>query len=473
MDKERQNKPYVDRFNESVTGWHQPNDLDLARMKPTYSPNGTPSKLRTLVTPPGTEPYRNAYNLRKLNDPLPSLSDAHTPANHLDTWGVDPVDYRLNQDLHSFIRQPSPLADYGLGNKSQKQKKSYIVVPRLSTLPTPPVSNDGIDSRYSLISHRVTSTHVPDSQYKYLESSSPNYRRERSESVFMRKNQAFASHFIDDFISKYIADQLVPDLLLEVLSELDQENRKAVDEKTVKFEASEYITELNKRIGVKDGDTNLFSDEWIRELDYQRPPIPLSIINTNKPLQRKLDFRDLLAESTGYTYGGDQQMSSEIHHTTTKLTNETYNNTVHNDIYHDIETETIRELSRDTAYDAQNTEKTYVSQVQLNAIEKNAQNKLLDTIFMDQLIVKYIRQKGSVVDVDDLSRFLDATVIDNLIYHYQDIKDSRSRTLDNYALRKFHLNSFMNMTMDLLLTELSASLIEDMKDLDEQERKVF
>ncbi len=28
-------------------------------------------------------------------------------------------------------------------------------------------------------------------------------------------------------------------------------------------------------------------------------------------------------------------------------------------------------------------------------------------------------------------------------------------------------------TMDLLLTELSASLIEDMKDLDEEERKVF
>jgi len=27
--------------------------------------------------------------------------------------------------------------------------------------------------------------------------------------------------------------------------------------------------------------------------------------------------------------------------------------------------------------------------------------------------------------------------------------------------------------MDLLLTELSASLVEDMKDLDEEERKVF
>jgi hypothetical protein len=46
-----------------------------------------------------------------------------TPPVRLDTWGLEPADYRLNQDLHSLIRQPSPLTNYGLGNKSQKQKK--------------------------------------------------------------------------------------------------------------------------------------------------------------------------------------------------------------------------------------------------------------------------------------------------------------------------------------------------------------
>ncbi len=82
-----------------------------------------------------------------------------------------------------------------------------------------------------------------------------------------------------------------------------------------------------------------------------------------------------------------------------------------NAIYHDIESETIRELTRDTAYDVKTTQNKHVSQVQLNAIEKHAQNKLLDTIFLDQLIAKYIRQNGSVVDVDDLSRFLDGNCL--------------------------------------------------------------
>jgi len=116
-----------------------------------------------------------------------------------------------------------------------------------------------------------------------------------------------------------------------------------------------------------------------------------------------------------------------------------------NDIYRDIETEVIREVMRDTAYDIYNSQRNQVDQVQFDSIEKHAENKLLDTLCMDQLIGKYIKQNGSVVDVDDLSRFLDATILDNIIYHYQDIKDNRSRTLDNYALRKFHLNSFMNM----------------------------
>jgi hypothetical protein len=49
LKKQRQNKPHDDRFNESVTDWHQPNDLDLFPIKPTYSPIGTPPRLRTYV----------------------------------------------------------------------------------------------------------------------------------------------------------------------------------------------------------------------------------------------------------------------------------------------------------------------------------------------------------------------------------------------------------------------------------------
>jgi hypothetical protein len=41
--------------------------------------------------------------------------------------------------------------------------------------------------------------------------------------------------------------------------------------------------------------------------------------------------------------------------------------------------------------------------------------------------------------------FILATILDNLTYQYQDIHENRSKTLDNYAAKKFHLNSFMNI----------------------------
>jgi hypothetical protein len=45
------------------------------------------------------------------------------PPIGLDTWGIDPIDYRLNQDLHLIRRYPSPLTHFGLGSRAQKQKK--------------------------------------------------------------------------------------------------------------------------------------------------------------------------------------------------------------------------------------------------------------------------------------------------------------------------------------------------------------
>ncbi len=41
--------------------------------------------------------------------------------------------------------------------------------------------------------------------------------------VYVRRNEAFANRFIEDFISKCIEDQLIPDLLLEIIGELDRE----------------------------------------------------------------------------------------------------------------------------------------------------------------------------------------------------------------------------------------------------------
>lgn len=49
LKKKQEQKLAEDHFNESVTGWHQPTDLDLLPARPSYSPVRTPPKLRTYV----------------------------------------------------------------------------------------------------------------------------------------------------------------------------------------------------------------------------------------------------------------------------------------------------------------------------------------------------------------------------------------------------------------------------------------
>ncbi len=64
-------------------------------------------------------------------------------------------------------------------------------------------------------------------------------------------------------------------------------------------------------------------------------------------------------------------------------------------------------MHRTNTYKSQNPPLQRVDQNQLNDMEKYTQNRLLDTVCLDQLLIKHLKQTGSVVDVDDISRLLD------------------------------------------------------------------
>ena len=83
---------------------------------------------------------------------------------------------------------------------------------------------------------------------------------------------------------------------------------------------------------------SLFSDEWIRELDYQRPPIPTSNVDTHISSLKPLDFReipparrvqtryhDLHPEHQDYllTNINQELIEHEIHDIVTEITGQT------------------------------------------------------------------------------------------------------------------------------------------------------
>ncbi|CAM4763104.1 unnamed protein product [Rotaria magnacalcarata] len=400
---------YSESFNENMFNWHQPTDLEPMRARRLYSPIHTPPRLRTLITPPGIEPYRNRYNLRRFTSPLPTVDNLYSPSTGLGTWGLNSADYNLTSNANLIRRYPSPLSQYGLGSGLTKQKKSYIVVPHLNKLLSPP------------------------EPYDYL---------------FVRHNEAFANRYIDDFIGRNIEDKLIPDILLEAITELDAEQKQ--HDKFYRSDIHRYNAELTSRMNREELDENLLSDQWVREFDYQRGFVPRSNFDSNisslRPLNAKQDtyvrttnqlrYHDLPTNLQGDLFAN---MNQELIDYDNKDMFRELDNQEYSHQSHQVFTVT------DNYDDMYDTSQRPIDDVQYHAIENHAQSKLLDPILLDQLIKKCIKQKGSSVDMDDASRLLDGTILHNLIDQYQDIDESRSRTLDNYSSTKFHLNSFMNV----------------------------
>ena len=89
---------------------------------------------------------------------------------------------------------------------------------------------------------------------------------------------------------------------------------------------------------------SLFSDEWIRELDYQRPAIPSSKIDSHLSLLKPLDFREVPPErtTTRFRYRdlpadaqrhlltdmSQEMIDYEIQNMVTEITGQTINNKV-------------------------------------------------------------------------------------------------------------------------------------------------
>ncbi|CAF3886951.1 unnamed protein product [Rotaria sp. Silwood2] len=449
--QQQQQPTYIHQFKENALNWHQPTDLELFPSRPFYSPILTPPRLRKLITPPGIEPYRNNYNLRRLNSPLPAFDDLYSPPVGLDTWGLNSNDYRLTSNANLIRRYPSPLSHYGLGSGLQRQKKSYIVVPHLSNLLSPPVSNRRGGS-FTLPLRRIAPVYDPVSHYAYPERlhyfPSQLSHRELYDYASLPRNEALANHYTDDFINRCIKDEFIPDILLEVFSELDQEQKQ--NDISYRSTVEQYYSDLNRRMNQEQTNNHLISDDWIRELDYQRPHIPTSNIDSNLSLLRPLDLQEVpsLRTTNRLRY---HDLPSDVQGRLLATINQELIDFEVENMLRELSSQTLSDRPRqvptmnDPTYDIYHTSRQPFDQVQYNAIENHAQNKLLDTICLDQLIIKYLKQNGSIVDVDDRSRLLDVTILHNLINQYQQIDENRSRTLDNYASRKFHVNSFMNV----------------------------
>ncbi|KAM8927683.1 uncharacterized protein RCH25_007935 [Pelodytes ibericus] len=111
-----------------------------------------------------------------------------------------------------------------------------------------------------------------------------------------------------------------------------------------------------------------------------------------------------------------------------------------------------------------------ISKIQQNQITKSANKYLIDTFLLDHLIGTIGAQKTVRFSRDTSLCLLDSCMLDILLRQHLRIQHVQQVTLENHSMKILHQQAFSNVALEVLLTELSMMIDEDMKDRFEYER---
>ncbi|CAF1064396.1 unnamed protein product [Adineta ricciae] len=437
--KDATEKPYLDYLNDYVVDWKEPINLEPIK-SPRFSNAGRLSpRLRPIGTPPSLVTYQNRHNLRQGSSTLPALPSTLFTTGAVDTFGLDPPDYRYADNLRSYGRKPSPLSNIKYTSEFYRPTQTFGMETHMNL---PPLSmSTGGNSVFASPSHRLTLINAPHSRYRDFDRLdtfiAPGLRQEPSNLDFV-PHEAFTNHYVEDFIGHCIEDQFVPDILHETINELGLEvaSAKRRSPEIHRHVVDPFRVDTDKYIDDERNRTHLYSDDWVRELGLKsrpRLPTPASDYESHAPSGRRIEFKEAPPIRTHTApLRFHEMMPDAQNHLITTLNQEL--------IDHELD-DLLRDLSRNIIADRANdvpvlnddiyykpiipqetrreTPKRLRDQGQYKTIENYAGNNLMDTICLDNLIQRYINQTDSAVDYDDTrSRLLDGTMLDNLIHHY-------------------------------------------------------
>lgn len=431
--------------------------------------------------------------------PLPDIDNSYAPnqyqAPNLESWGIKNSSARNNELLYSSYRyNPSPLLP--MYNFLTKERKSYMVVPKLRQEYFSPVTNNkDFDTNYNYITAKPYSKQFNDTFTK----SSNN----AEEYDYFKTNTSFSNQYIEEFIAKTLQDQIIPDLLIETIASVKREIKKTNSQTKLfkdplKDAASDLLYTVDKNISKE---TDLFSTKFIDDLEHKvdikkvaRTPSKRLPMNIQAELDeiKKTDYkivsqpepqneRQIVSESPAplinmevFKLKAEKEAEVAILRMREEETRKLQQRlAIEQVITEDVIHPTVLLMCKQIANEVLSGYKNRVDTLQKIDVKKYSNEHLLETFMLDHLLRTMSTHGRLVSENDDVNKLVDVMILDILLYTQNEVRKTKSKTLDNYPLKKFHLNSYMNLALDTLLDELSTNLEEDMKDLEEDENKYF
>ncbi|XP_067826929.1 uncharacterized protein [Heptranchias perlo] len=267
-------------------------------------------------------------------------------------------------------------------------------------------------------------------------SQSPGRERQFAACSFFRENKSFAWNFVDSFISEVLRDELVPDALMEVLSGV-----------YTKCPPVYSLTKKNSYIQSK--------LQQITELDVLKQRPAVSVLDT------------LLKEIVG------ELTVRVIRSAVKELVKEAVSEMILEGILQDeILPSVLDEETRNVAVLLLSEYHTEISEQQQEEVRTYASRRLIDMLLLENLM-KIIGSEGRAFSEKvELDRLLDSWMLDVFFGQYFNISRHNHVTVENVALRDYHQKAFTDVVLDVILTEMSEHVDQDLADLSQYEQEM-
>ncbi|XP_043533009.1 uncharacterized protein LOC122540862 [Chiloscyllium plagiosum] len=294
---------------------------------------------------------------------------------------------------------------------------------------------------------------------------SSGLQREHAAFSFFKENQSFAWNFVDWFILEMLEDELVPDTLMEVLSHDVTKCAPAYSPTGKNFDVKRKLPETVKLDVLKQLPAVTILDTLLEE----------AVSEMTVGLIRRV-VEELVENHLTNTAINDsltELIVETVEPMVPQLVKETVNETLLEGILQeDILPEVLDEEMRNVAVLLLSEYDTETHEEQQQAVSTNADQRLLDMFLLEGLL-KILRNQGrELSEMIELDRLLDSWMLDVLIGQYLNITQHCCLITENVALKDYHRKAFTDVVLDVILSELSEHMDEDLADLFQYEQQM-
>jgi hypothetical protein len=124
---------------------------------------------------------------------------------------------------------------------------------------------------------------------------------------------------------------------------------------------------------------------------------------------------------------------------------ENFRNSIQEPVYTGVYESTLNQMSKDVAREVLAEREKQVQFLQNHEIKKVAKERIVNNLMLDTMLDKMAAHGKVVAENDDVTKLLDSMTLDVLLKTNTDVGKIKDKTVKNYPLKKFHLNSFMNV----------------------------